>query len=380
VKRKLIVLFVAVALLSLLPQLEAQDLPQPLLVSITSPDWHIPDACLPPNYCRAEISETDLLYLYNVETYQLFVVQPNGVPGIEHNLSGYADLIGQPYVDFLPFRDEYVMFWGLPTGVRLIRYELESREASRIELTGERWLRDCDFTYFLNPITSFFRLGIDDRLLICGVTHHETADDSLRQNIAQIQILDLATNTAQEPIDIGYGYGEVAPRQPPWFKLEGGLDGNIYLYAPTRVMPEIQNAVTSTDHLPTVLRYDIDEMQWDGIEFSAQNVMPAICPVEGVVCSSELVGVDQGGYLYLATWWAEQDEEAVQPYLQVTKLTPQGQVLWQVSRDELGSGRFFLSLLGEDRFATVSRSREGEETYMRINVIYVDSPASQSEE
>jgi hypothetical protein len=162
-----------------------------------------------------------------------------------------------------------------------------------------------------------------------------------------VYVVDIVTGAVQELVTFP---DELSPSHPalrPWKSVIGGQDGSVYLLVSTRtveyLIPGFSPDTTATDIFYVIYR-SLNEPSWEAIPISMNDVAS-----DGMNQDNGgflvLVAVDTSGNMYFQREWKSFPDEH---HIEVTKLNHQGQVLWQITEQDLGANVRFHEIIMED--------------------------------
>jgi hypothetical protein len=343
-----------------------------LQITVLNSKWVLPEPDCELFSCRMSLSETGVLYLFVVETHQLYVAQPDGTPPIQYDLSRYSEQLyaASPGFDYEGFEEFVAFFTPLHD---LYRFDFESNDFIPFNVNRDIRLVSCDFLYIAFPIRELLRFAPQDKVLTCGA----------KSGANHLYIVNLEQDLVEADVYVGPRPegGECTSRcLLSWITLQTGLDNAIYLGYPRHRVPAEQSLVLATgrrsrEHM-TILRYDLQQAQWTALLVPHEAVSPAYTEWDSfVVLPPDLAGIDSSGNLYFYTRWSEANR---QRHIDITKVNPLGEQIWRLTEAEVGKNVFFEALMGEDRFILSRyRSDGGLDRLIEFQVTVKPWPGSQ---
>lgn len=223
-------------------------------------NWQISAVDCSIVYCHKRLSPQGVLYIFqDYPVRKLYVLQPDGTPPIEHDLTSAGQLI-MGRIDFVPFDDLQAVIFFADAGdpITLARYELATGQISDFSLPLVNRISLCNrSSWFLSTLPyAISQIGLDDQLLVCTYS---------TDSGAQINVVDVSNQTVLQSINLGT-QATGGRFDPPWGSLIGGADGNIYLESsfppPTLYdqFPELQTLDVSSSGF--LFRFSLPDNQW----------------------------------------------------------------------------------------------------------------------
>jgi len=255
----------------------------------------------PEPYCDIRITPTGIQYIYIRSQGKLFVYDPQAMFVYDpqaNTLDEYdlpsivrAPTIGLGYDFVLMASQQEVVFFSSP-GQYVARYNLTTQQVTTIPAPiGATWI-GCSrvVPWRSTPYGYLSALGQDGRIVLCS-----TSDQGMG-----IHIYDLATSTIERSLLIGVNLIQY-PGFPPWIRLLGGLDGNVYIDGAFRVptnMPGLDPDIVRGNGIPGQTRimyiYRYEENRWEYHELTEVQLRSPGSSLDG---DSDLVGVEADGSL-----------------------------------------------------------------------------------
>lgn len=165
--------------------------------------------------------------------------------------------------------------------------------------------------------------------------------------VYNINVVNLDTQTVEETIPTSKRGAESLIR--PWYKLQGGDDGNVYVQVyGSYIAPFSPNTVFHPQTHFAIARHTPGTAGWIVIEFP-RTIVPRI-PAGADISHSYLMAVDTQGNLYFSMSWSAESGN----YFDLLKLNPQGEVIWNITEEDLANRRTFRELLDDDHFFITS--------------------------
>jgi hypothetical protein len=249
--------------------------------------------------CIFDASRPSQLFVYVVETAQLWRYPSNGGLPTHYDLSPYKTALGTTFVlDFVALSDTELLFIGAQFDNgrdELTIYNTETNQIREPVLDfGDIVLTGCDALLSNNPLDSLYAFPDASRALLCAI----------ERGRRKLIIVDFAPEQIERVIDIPATAGN--PALLPWRKVFVGWDGNIYVQTPSinsnedvRDVFETINRPPLLDNVIRVLRFNAADAGWTLLQlpinlFSSDDSSGDLRP--GSI--SEIAGVDAQGNIY----------------------------------------------------------------------------------